>query len=318
MHPAAMTQSLSGISARQDGLVTRSQALDELSVGELRTRLSRSWAIVLPGVYATFRAQLTQRQRCRAALLYAGEDAQLADTTALGRYGVRYLPTAHEIHVLIPATQHRLSRGFVVVRRTHRLPAPRVIEGSPYCPPERALVEVAARLGQPQTAHAILADAVSRGIATTELLVAEVEHITGRGAGIARRAVLEIAIGARSAPEVDFLKLCRSAAELPHPLVNPLLELPDGRRVSPDALFPGSPLVHEVNGRAFHGDEDAFESMQERHDVMTAAGLTALHNSPRRIRREPGTVLAEVVSCYQRLAGQGLPAGVQIVRQHAA
>lgn len=313
-----MTQALSAIAARQDGFVTRSQALAELSVGELRTRLSRRWAITLPGIYATFRAQLSHRQRCRAALLYAGNAAQLADVTAVARYGVRYLPTEHEIHVLIPAEQHRLSRGFVVVRRTHRMPAAQVLDDLRYCPPERALVEAVARLGSPQTAHALLADAVGRGIVSAVDLAAEAEHVTGRGSGVTRRAVAEIASGARSAPEVDFIKLCRSSPELPRPLLNPLLELPDGRRISPDALFPGTPLVHEVNGRAFHGDEDTFESMQERHDAMTAAGLTALHNSPRRIRREANAVLSEVISCYQRLAGQGLPPGVRLVREHAA
>jgi hypothetical protein len=172
-------------------------------------------------------------------------------------------------------------------------------------------------MGSAQSAHAILADAVGRGLARLDVVVEEVTHVTGAGSGLARRAVIEVASGARSAPEVDFVKLCRSMRELPDPLLNPLLELPDGRRVSPDALFPGTPLVHEVNGRAFHGEEDTFESMQARHDAMTAAGLTVLHNSPRRIRRDGSAVLAEVVSCYRRLAGQDLPSGVRVLRSCA-
>ncbi|WP_297777217.1 hypothetical protein [Mycobacterium sp.] len=313
-----MTQSLADLAAAQDGLLTRTQALAELTIGELRQRLARSWTMTLPGVYATFRGGLTPRQRCRAALLYAGEHAQLADVTALAKYGVRYLPPDTSVHVLIPAERHRASRGFVVVRRTHRAPEPRRIDGLSYCPPERALVEAAARLGQRQTAHAFLADAVGQGIARLDVLAEEVVHVTGRGAGIARRAVTEIAGGARSAPEIDFAHLCRTRRELPEPLLNRVLVLPDGRRVIPDALFPGSPLVHEVNGREFHSGEDLFESMQERHDAMTAAGMTVLHNSPRRIRREADTVVAEVVACYQRLSGQGLPPGVRLLDTDAA
>ena len=274
--------------------------------------------MTLPGVYATFRTELSHRQRCRAALLYAGDDAQLADVTALARYGVRYLPTESDIHVLIPAEQHRASRGFVVVRRTHRPPEPRRIDGLTYCPPERALVEAAARIGVPRAAHAMLADAVQRRIARVATLAEEAKHVTGRGSGVARRGVEEIASGARSAPEVDFVRLCRSASELPEPILNPVLVLPDGRKVIPDALFPGSSLVHEVNSREFHAGEDLFESTQQRHDVMTAAGLTALHNSPRRIRREGSAVLAEVIACYRRLAGQGLPAGVRLLQDDAA
>jgi hypothetical protein len=159
----------------------------------------------------------------------------------------------------------------------------------------------------------MVSDAVQRGLARVDRLLEEQPHLNGRGAGIARRAIEEVTSGARSAPEIDFLKLCRSCKELPALLVNPLLELPDGRRIRPDALAPDAPLVHETNGRTFHADEDSFESMQARHDVMTAAGLTALHNSPRRIRREGRTVLCEYLACYRRLAGQPLPPGVRLL-----
>lgn len=316
IHDAGVTYEQ--IAARQDGIVTRAQALEDLTVGELRQRLARTWTMTLPGVYATSRHALTDQQRRRAALLYAGDTAQLADVTALAKYGVRYLPAEDDVHVLIPADHHRASRGFVVVRRTHRLPEPRRIDGLSYVPPERALVEAAARIGQPQTAHALLADAVARRIAQVATLVEEVEHVTGRGSGVVRRAVMEIAGGARSAPEADFARLCRSSRELPHPMLNPVLILPDGRKVVPDALFPNSTLIHEVNGREFHAGEGLFESMQERHDAMTAAGLTVLHNSPRRIRRDAAAVLAEVVACYRRLRGQQLPAGVRLVQDSAA
>ena len=58
--------------------------------------------------------------------------------------------------------------------------------------------------------------------------------------------------------------------------------------------------------------------MQERHDVMTTAGLTVLHNSPRRIDRDGGTVLKELETCYLRDRGKGLPPGVVILRRGAA
>ncbi|HWA66207.1 MAG TPA: hypothetical protein VG899_07545 [Mycobacteriales bacterium] len=313
-----MTHSLQSFAARQDGIVTRGQALEELTLGQLRHRLARRWTPVLPGVYATFTGRLSLRQRCRAALLYAGSSAQLADVTALAAHGVRFLPTQSAIHLLIPATEHRMSKGSVVVRRTHRLPEPVYLNGLPYCPTERALVEAAARIGSQQTANAIVADAVQRRLAREQALLDELAHLAGRGAGIARRAVIDVVKGARSAPEIDFLELCRRDKGLPEPLINPLLELPDGRRVSPDALFRDAPLVHETNGRAFHSGEYAFESMQARHDAMTSAGLTVLHNSPRRLRREGAAVLNEVLACYRRLEGQPLPPGVRLLRRGAA
>jgi hypothetical protein len=109
--------------------------------------------------------------------------------------------------------------------------------------------------------------------------------------------------------------MCLAHAVLPKPLVNALLMLPSGMKVSPDSLFIDSAVVHETNGRGPHADEDAFESMQVRHDALTAAGFTVLHNSPRSLTREPDRVMSEVVACVTRHAGRGLPAGVTLLRE---
>jgi response regulator RpfG family c-di-GMP phosphodiesterase len=57
--------------------------------------------------------------------------------------------------------------------------------------------------------------------------------------------------------------------------------------------------------------------MQERHDVLTAAGFTVLHNSPRRLMRAPREVVAEVERCHVRYDGRGLPDGVSFVESPA-
>ena len=105
---------------------------------------------------------------------------------------------------------------------------------------------------------------------------------------------------------------------LPAPLWNCLLELPNGQRISPDARFADAGLIHKTNGRKFHSPEEAgesvFEDMQRRHDALTAAGLTVLHNSPRRISIESQAVIGQVETCYVRDAGRGLPSGVIILR----
>jgi hypothetical protein len=313
---SAMTHELDTIIARQEGILRRSQAMEEMSLDRMRHLLGRSWQVLLPGVYATFTGAVSDRQRLRAALLYAGDGAVLADVTALGRYGVRYLPACAETHVLIPASAKRASRDGVLVRRTHRMPQPRRIDRLPYCPPERALVEAAARTCDRRTATAFIADAVQRAIALPQRLALELPHLTGRGSSAARAAIIDvIELGARSAPEADFLGLCDNCAELPAPLVNPLLKLPNDMKVSPDALFLQSAVVHETNGRGPHADEDAFESMQVRHDALTAAGFTVLHNSPRSLTRQPDRVMREVVACVTRHAGRGLPVGVMVLRE---
>jgi hypothetical protein len=159
-----------------------------------------------------------------------------------------------------------------------------------------------------------MADAVQRRIADPTLIDRELPHLTGRGAGLVRGVTAVVLLGARSAPEVDFLDVCADIPGLPTPLLNCLLELPCGRRISPDALFLEAAVIHETNGRSAHEAEDLFESMQSRHDALTAAGFTVLHNSPRQLREARQRVSGEVLACVTRGAGRGLPPGVLLLR----
>lgn len=308
---------LEALLGSQDFVITRRQALQHLSDGSLQNRLKRHWRIVLPGVYLAATGIPSARQQLRAGLLYAGPDAQLADHTALRAYGVRYLPPDRGTYLLIPATDRRVSRDGVIIRRTTRLPPPRSMGGLPYSPPARALSDFAARAGDERLALAVLADAIQRRVARADDVIEELSHVTGRGCGVAARLSERLAAGARSAPEADFLAIVARSAVLPRPLANALLALPDGRLVSPDALFSDAALVHETNGRMAHAATDLFDSMQERHGAMTAAGLTVLHSSPYQLRTEADRILAQVESCYLRDKGKGLPPGVTLLRASA-
>ncbi|HVV75590.1 MAG TPA: hypothetical protein VHC43_06095 [Mycobacteriales bacterium] len=301
----------------QDQVITRLQALEHLSDGSLQHRLQRHWRILLPGVYLAATGTPTQRQLLRAGLLYAGPGAQLSDQTALAAYGVRYLPADSTIRLLIPHAVRRVSRDGVVVRRTTRLPTPQVRDGLPYSPLARALADFAARVGDERLALAAIADAIQRRLVSVDDVVAELSHVTGRGCGLAGRLGQRLSTGAHSAPEADFLALVARSRILPTPLVNSLVELPDGRCVSPDALFADAALVHETNGRSAHAATDLFDSMQERHGAMTAAGLTVLHSSPYQLRKEGDRIVAQVETCYLRDRGKGLPPGIKILRTSA-
>ena len=137
---------------------------------------------------------------------------------------------------------------------------------------------------------------------------------TPRNATLVDEVLAELGTGVASLPENDFRRLVEASSTLPTPLYNCLLRLPCGRLVSPDALFDEAGLVHETNGRSAHEREDLFGDMQERHDAMTAAGLTVLHNPPQRLVTRGREAIAEVERCYERLAGRGMTAGVQILR----
>ena len=244
----------------------------------------------------------------------------LDDTTALREYGVEYLPEDRRIRLLVPDTVQRASRDFVAVRRTIHLPKPVTgRDGIRLAPKGRALTDFALRYDDERAVLAVLASAVQRRQVSLAWLDDELKIAPARGRRRLVRVLEELHAGARSAPESDIRRLAQSSKILPGPLCNPLLRLPCGRKISPDLLIEDAALVHETNGRGPHfEEEDAFESMQERHDVMTVAGLTVLHNSPRRITRDGTTVLREMEACYRRDAGKGLPPGVVILRRSAA
>ena len=111
--------------------------------------------------------------------------------------------------------------------------------------------------------------------------------------------------------------LAEAMSQLPPLLYNPELVMPDGRIVSPDALAPDAPLIHETNGAAAHRRDDLFDDMQARHDYLTSWGFTVLHNSPRRIHARGRDVIGEFARCHARLAGTGWPPGIRL-RERAA
>ena len=310
---------LEHILAAQDGIITRQQALAAITPSRLERLLGRRWRVILPGIYAALTGPLTPKQKARVALLYGGEHAQLDDLSSLTRHGLRYLPSDEREFILIPADQKRQSREFVVVRRTFYLPKPLLAPGRmPVTPLSRALTDFALRHENERQVRAVLMSSVQKRKLSVSELDAEVATAPSRGLKRYLRVLDELHAGVRSVGEGDVRRLCARSKILPTPLFNPLLQLPDGRKISPDLLLEEAALVHETNGREPHyEEEDAFDSMQERHDAMTTAGLTALHNSPRLIATTGPRILRELETIYLRDRGRGLPPGVVILRRSA-
>jgi hypothetical protein len=306
----------------QDGVITRKQALGWLTPDALHHRLGRRWQVLLPGVYLAAQGPPTARQKMRAALLFVGPGGLLSDTTALRVMGVPYLPVDQMVRVLIPDAVQRLSREFVVVRRSTRMPERLSVSGMDSAPPVRALCEFGLRHPNERESLAVFAAAVQRRLATVDELMAEAAAGPARGRPRLLRVIAPLAAGIRSAPEADFRSIVDQSRVLPTPLWNPTIELADGRRFSPDALFVDAGLVHETNGRRFHAPDERgdglFDEMQRRHDALVSAGLVVLHNSPRRIAEEPAQVRAEVETCYRRHRGSGLPKNVRLIREGPA
>lgn len=117
------------LAAVQDGLITRKQALAAgMSPAAIvhAVRPDGPWQRVLRGVFATFTGPLSPLHRLRAARLYAGDGALVTGAWACWMAGLAYGPPAgDEIEVLVARDVRLHGTGFVVVRRTARMPAAR-------------------------------------------------------------------------------------------------------------------------------------------------------------------------------------------------
>lgn len=301
----------------QDWVVHRDQALAAgLTRRAIDHRLGLGrWQVLLPGVYLCHPGEPSRRQRLIAALRFAGPDSAIDGIDACFFHGVRAVrPSDRMVHVVVPFGAQARSRGFVSVRRT--VAEIRSVESTylRYLEPAPAVIAAARRMTDDRRIVALLSDALQRRIVTHEQLLRAHVAATPRNACRTDRAIARLGTGAQSLPEVDFLDLVAASPILPAPVCNALLRLPGNTLISPDALFAEARLVHETNGRIAHARADLFEDMQERHGIMTAAGLTVLHSSPAQQRERGRVVIAQVERCFLRDRGRGLPPGVELVR----
>jgi hypothetical protein len=257
--------------------------------------------------------EASRRQLLIAAIRWAG-DAVLVDGPCAcfwhGTTVARYDPAI--VKIVVGGDSPVRNQGFVRVRRTVRMPSGTGGDLVRYVDLATALVVTAQQLPD-RVSAGLLAEAVQRRqVEVADLSVALFDG-PRRGRAQVGRALDDRHAGIRSVAESDVRRIVGDSRILPEPLWNALLRLPCGRLVSPDALWRSARLVHETNGVRFHAWGADFESMQERHDAMTAAGLVVLHNAPRRLRMAQVAVRAELERCFTAHDGRGLPEGVEII-----
>ena len=290
------------VASAQDGLITASQ-LSEIGIPgstlQGRIRTGGPWRRILPGIYDVMPGSLTSQQRDRAALLFAGHDAQLTGAAALRRHGLRYHPPGNNVHTLISHTRHRKSSGFAIVERTHLLPSPITIGGLPVAPIARAIVDAARRVTVRSDTRAFALEAIQRGLTTSDDLEEELRRAQRRGTALIREVVSEAQAGVRSAPEAEVRQAILHT-ELPEPLWNPGLLLPGGTFLAqPDGLIEVSMVAIEVDSRTHHSEGDDWQDTLERGTDLGNAGLQVVHVIPSRFRRNPQETLNRIRRAHQ-------------------
>ena len=197
------------LTARQSGLITRSQALRcAITEEALRRRIRDAgpWQVLLPGVYSVTTGTATPAQREMAALLYAGPGSVLTGQAAMAAHGISVHDRA-VVDVLVPAERKRRDHSFVHVLRTSKMPGVVYQTGEfRYVPPARAVADAARQLSDVREVRTIVAAAIQRRSMSVADLADEISNGPAAGSARVRVVLAEAAAGIRSSAEADLLQ----------------------------------------------------------------------------------------------------------------
>ncbi len=289
----------------QDGLISLGQAR---AVGLTSSALSRrvgnpvsGWQRVLPRVYLHGTADLVDRQRSRAAVLYAGDSAGLTGAAALRWHRIQHLPSElsrGRVDVLVPPGRQRRSHGWAQLHRSERSHGAFVLDGVLTVPVTRALVDAAPGLSE-ETLLAAMCAAVNERRTSVDRLRDELVLAPVRGSRVLRLALAELGTGVRSVPEAVARRVFAKAG-FPTPLINEPLWV-GGRLLTPD--FRWGRVIVEIDSKAFHLlQEGSWDRTQERRAYLRAHGYWVIPVTPRQLRENPEQVLAEILSALALFA----------------
>jgi hypothetical protein len=313
-----LSNEVSNLAREQCGLLTRAQLLGSgVTPGQLRSRLTRSWRVILPGVVLLGPEAPSQQQRLTAALLYAGPESRLAGPTAAALHGLQACAVTNPVHVQVPVPRRSRTKGWVSVRNTVLVDERLVQRGSLRlsCVP-RSVVDAAALAPNDEGARAIMIEAVQRRLTRLDDLAHWVQ-VRGTQAGSRlRRALEEAATGAWSVPEADLLRLLGSSRILPEPWANPQLRDATGRRLTtPDAWLDDVGMAIMVHSQRYHAGALDWDATVEADSDLQAAGALVIGVTPRAIAREPRRTLERVERAWQTASESGRRPAVTATRQ---
>jgi Protein of unknown function (DUF559) len=287
-------EGLARLLVRQDGVVTRSQALRFLSPKALRHRLdSQRWQAVHRAVFVAHSGPVHRPQREWLAVLATG--GVLGGVSALGRLGMRgYDEDA--VHLLLTA-RHRVVRPprGVVVHRTTFLPDGQVHRWGrpPGTKAARSVVDAAAWAASDDRARALVAAAYQQRLVVGD----EVARVLDAMPVVRRRALVratagDARAGSHSIAEVDFLGLCRRAG-LPLPTRQSTRIDAAGRRRYRDAYFEPWGVHVEIDGGQ-HVEVASWWADMKRQNELWIRGDRVLRFPAWAVREEPREVVRQV------------------------
>lgn len=240
------------------------------------------------GVFFMGQGPLTYQSRFMGAALACGRAAVLSHHAAAALHDLRPLPQG-AIDVTAPTLRRREGiRSHVSdVAPQHRTEIDRI----PVTSLERTYLDYAEQ-ATPRQLKAALQAGERCNILDIRKLRSLIDASNGRRGITALRAALADLTDdppwTQSPLEDTFLELV-DAVGLPRPRANVLVE---GELV--DFVWPQQRLIVELDGFAFHRSHEAFENDRRRDTHLQKRGWRVLRFTYRRLRDDPGGVIADV------------------------
>ena len=271
--------------ARQHGVLSLAQAAAHgYSADRVQRRVrERRWRRLYPGVVLVGGHRLTDDARTVAAWLWAGERAAVAGPAA-ARWHEMPVCAPAVVDVTLPRALHRRARPGVRLRRRDLADEDvTVVRGVRLTGRALTVLETAVTLAD---GSAFLDRALQRHVRFDEVYRAYCRSVGGRNP--AGALLIAAADRADSAAERMVVRLLRAAGiggwELGHPFGPYLIDL----------AFPEAKVAVEIDGWAWHVDQDRFANDRRKGNALVRAGWVVLRFTWHDLTKRPGYVVAEI------------------------
>jgi len=289
------------LARRQDGLITRSQAiaagLTSTQVnGHLRTG---RWVRVLPAVYSTHRAAIGPIPFIRAVSLWAGPHSVIEGAAALIWQG-RFDRPLSQVTVSCGGNLRLPGAAWPIRVRRHVVNEFWLVHWNNIVT-VRSEFAIAQLL--PTEGPALLDDAVRRRWVTVDM-VAEAHRCLSPGRGSAIRSrILTAAEGGAISEAERLLHRNLRAEGIRGWRANVPVRLGPVNRTG-DVVFEEIRLLVEVDGFAFHTDHERYQEDRLRQNEFAVAGWTVLRFTWWTLTQEPERAVQDIQATIARLRGR--------------
>jgi very-short-patch-repair endonuclease len=291
----ALSRSVSALAEEQHGVVARFQLLGlGLSPRVIQGRLERAHLhSVYRGVYAVGHRRLTLEGRWMAAVLAGGDGTVLSHRSAGQLW--RVVPRSSAWPEVTRPRRFRPRPGLVA----HQVQVPEdemtIVDGIPVTGISRTVLDLAGR-SSPSQVERMLNEAQILGLTDVISIPSLLARYPRRAGSAVVRQVFRRNATARGVTRKELerrFRLLLASTDLPEPRRNAHIAV-RGRFFEVDCLWRAQRLVVELDGRAVHGTELAFERDREKDRLLVADGWRVARITWLQLRDEGSAVVADL------------------------